>query len=148
MPCSCGLIRPKQLVSMAATARVIWLCVKSLAGSWVGVFLCHKLLLFERSYLCCRLCQMRANSSKKKQERTTHPLPRTQKLITNPLQILFDQSLTFCKCSVVKLWNEFKCFSLTLRQTYISLTSAVWIYSDCLWLQRTQLNDFLNRSNQ
>ena len=43
MPC---LIRPKQL-SMAATARVMWL-----ARPWVGVRMCHLLLLlFKHSNL-------------------------------------------------------------------------------------------------
>ena len=47
----------------------------------------------ERSYLCCRLCQMCANSCQKKQDGqlprvaenyTTRPLPRAQKLMTHP----------------------------------------------------------------
>ena len=37
-----------------------------LARPWVGVWVCHLLLLFERSYLCHRPWQIRANYRKKK----------------------------------------------------------------------------------
>ena len=80
------------------------------ARPWVGVWACHLLLLFEKSYLSCRLCQMCVNSHNKNRMThplrvakncTTHPLPRVQKLMTHPLSapahppppILFDQSL-------------------------------------------------------
>ena len=82
------------------------------ARPWVGVWACHLLLLFEKSYLSCRLCQTCVNSHNKNRMThpllvakncTTHPLPRVQKLMTHPLSapthpppspILFDQSLT------------------------------------------------------
>ena len=41
------------------------------ARPWVGVWACHLLLLFEKSYLSCRLCQMCVNSHNK--NRMTHP---------------------------------------------------------------------------
>ena len=91
---------------MAATTWVIWLCA---CQTVVGVWACHLLLLFEKSYLCCRLCQMCVNSHNKNtmthplwvaKKCTTHPLPRVQKLMTHPLSapahtppIRFDQSL-------------------------------------------------------
>ena len=71
------------------------------ARPWVGVWVCHLLLLFEKSYLSCKLCQMCVNSHNKNRMThplwvakncTTHPLPRVQKLMTHP-PILFDQSL-------------------------------------------------------
>ena len=64
------------------------------ARPWVGVWACHLLLLFEKSYLSCRLCQMCVNSHNKNRMThplrvakncTTHPLPRVQKLMTHPL---------------------------------------------------------------
>ena len=64
------------------------------ARPWVGVWACHLLLLFEKSYLSCRLCQMCVNSHNKNRithplrfakNGTTHPLPRVQKLMTHPL---------------------------------------------------------------
>ena len=80
------------------------------ARPWVGVWACHLLLLFEKSYLSCRLCQMCVNSPPQKKPGwptplrvakncTTQPLPRVQKLMTHPFllrptpPILFDQSL-------------------------------------------------------
>ena len=53
----------------------------------------HLLLLFEKSYLSCRLCQVCVNSHNKNRmthpprvakNYTTHPLPRVQKLMTTP----------------------------------------------------------------
>ena len=79
------------------------------ARPWVGVWACNLLLLFEKSYLSCRLCQMCVNSHNKNRMThplrvakncTAHPLPRVQKLMTHPFSarahppILFDQSLT------------------------------------------------------
>ena len=64
------------------------------ARLWIGVWACHLLLLFEKSYLSCKLCQMCVNSHNKKRMThplrvakncTTHPLPRVQKLMTHPL---------------------------------------------------------------
>ena len=64
------------------------------ARPWFGVWVCHLLLLFERCYLCCRLCRMCADSCKKKNQDDpplcgaencmTHPLQRVQKLMTHP----------------------------------------------------------------
>ena len=51
-----------------APARVIWLCVCQIVG-WC---LTHLLLLFEKSYLSCRFCQVCVNSHNK--NRMTHPL--------------------------------------------------------------------------
>ena len=64
------------------------------ARPWVGVWACHLLLLFEKSYLSCRLCQICVNSHNKNRMAhplrvakncMTHPLPRIQKLMTHPL---------------------------------------------------------------
>ena len=64
------------------------------ARPWVGVWACHLLLLFERSYFSCRLCQMCVNSHNKNKMThplrvarncTTPPLPRVQQLMTHPL---------------------------------------------------------------
>ena len=64
------------------------------ARPWVGVWACHLLLLLEKSYLSCRLCQMCISSHNKNRMThplwvakncTTHPLPRVQKLMTQPL---------------------------------------------------------------
>ena len=84
------------------------------ARLWIGVWACHLLLLFEKSYLSCRLCQMCVNSHNKK--RMTHPLRVAKNCTTHPLTkgsktddppplcsgplppppppILFDQSLS------------------------------------------------------
>ena len=59
----------------------------------VNVWACHLLLLFEKSYLSCRLWQMCVNSHNKNRMThplwvakncTTPPLPRVQKLMTPP----------------------------------------------------------------
>ena len=78
------------------------------ARPWLGVWACHLLLLFEKRYLSCRLCQICVNSHNKNRMAhplrvakncMTHPLPRIQKLMTHPLSalpppcILFDKSL-------------------------------------------------------
>ena len=64
------------------------------ARPWVGVWACHLLYLFEKSYLSCRMCQMCVNSHNKNrmthpiwvaENCTTHPLPRVQNLMTHPL---------------------------------------------------------------
>ena len=98
------------------------------ARPWVGVWVCHLLLLFERSYLSCRLCQMCVNSHNKNRMThplrvakncTTHPLPRVQKLMTHPLSApahppppLYFLTSPLQKTSSVQVWQIFtKCFS-------------------------------------
>ena len=51
-----------------APSWVIWLCVRQTAGWCLSVSLA---LLFEKSYLSCRLCQMCVNSHNK--NRMAHP---------------------------------------------------------------------------
>ena len=103
----------------------------------VGVWACHLLLLFEKSYLSGRLCQMCVNSHNKNRMThslrvakncTTHPLPRAQKLMTHPLSapahppILFDQSLRSYRGSTISssLQPIMPCLICCLPQNYFT----------------------------
>ena len=123
---------------------------------WVGVWACHLRLLFEKSYLSCRLCQSFINSHNKNRmihplqvakNCTTHPLPRVQKLMTHPLSApaqppyTFDQSLMTQKsCAVemrnAKLGNHLKVIrQITNWRQFFMRLSCYWLW---IWSSHCQ----------
>ena len=112
------------------------------ARPWVRVWACHLLLLFEKSYLSCRLCQMFVNSHNKNRMThplqvakncTTHPLPRVQKLMTyplstpahpHPLYFLTSPLLKKKKFCTRQVQTEFNVCYLVLRSSARNLPAS------------------------